>query len=188
MTIIANTSYSDTFEEFELRELNVSDAPAFYALVEKNRKRLEDFFAGTVAKTKTPEDTVDFIREALVKKENNAYFPFIVVDKIKNTPIGFIDVKNIDWNIPKAELGCYIDADYTGKSISHKALMKLIRHLFNEKGFNKLFLRTHAGNTAARALAEKCGFIIEGTLRSDYKTTKGELVDLLYYGLLKREK
>ncbi|MFT5779805.1 MAG: ribosomal-protein-serine acetyltransferase [Crocinitomicaceae bacterium] len=38
---------------------------------------------------------------------------------------------------------------------------------------------------AAKKLAESCGFEIEGTIRKDYKTTSGELIDLIYYGLLK---
>ena len=34
-------------------------------------------------------------------------------------------------------------------------------------------------------LLEKCGFEKEGLIRRDYKTTSGELVDLIYYGKLK---
>ena len=55
---------------------------------------------------------------------------------------------------------------------------------FTALGFNKLFLRTHPGNASARKLAENCGFEIEGIIRKDYKTSKGELVDLVYYGKL----
>jgi ribosomal-protein-alanine N-acetyltransferase len=36
-------------------------------------------------------------------------------------------------------------------------------------------------------VAEKNGFILEGIIRSDYKTTSGVVVDLMYYGLLKSE-
>jgi len=38
--------------------------------------------------------------------------------------------------------------------------------------------------TRAKKLAESCGFQVEGIIRRDYKTTTGELVDLLYYGKL----
>lgn len=37
---------------------------------------------------------------------------------------------------------------------------------------------------SARALAEHCDFEVEAIIRSDYKTTKGELIDLVFYGLL----
>jgi ribosomal-protein-serine acetyltransferase len=51
--------------------------------------------------------------------------------------------------------------------------------------FCKTFLGTHQNNIAAQRVAEKCGFEKEGVIRKDYKTTKGELVDLIYYGRVK---
>jgi RimJ/RimL family protein N-acetyltransferase len=51
----------------------------------------------------------------------------------------------------------------------------------------KLFLRTHEKNIASRRVAEKNGFVMEGIIRNDYKTTSGVVVDLMYYGLLKSE-
>lgn len=82
-------------------------------------------------------------------------------------------------------MGCYIDEGYAGKGITQKAFSIFCEHCFGEYQFEKLFLRTHSSNTAARAIAEKCGFEIEGTIRKDYKTTSGELIDLVYYGRLK---
>ena len=64
------------------------------------------------------------------------------------------------------------------------AYFQLMDHYFRELQFNKLFLRTHPTNTACRMLAERCGFEQEGLIRKDYKTTHGELVDLIYYGKL----
>lgn len=175
------------FENFRLRKIRDTDAEKYFRLIEGNRSRLEDFFAGTVAKTRTFADTRGFILDIVEKAANKTYFPFVVIDNESGNFIGFVDVKNIDWNLPKAELGCFIDAAYAGRGISQKALNAVIDHLFNDLGFNKLFLRTHVLNTSARMLAEKCGFEVEGVIRSDYKTTKGQIVDLMYYGRLGNE-
>ena len=99
--------------------------------------------------------------------------------------VGFIDIKNIDWNIPKAELGCYIDKDYAGKGITTKAFSLVVDHCFDHFGFIKFFLRTHESNLFAQKLADRSGFQVEGKIRKDYKTTKGEVVDLIYYGRIK---
>jgi RimJ/RimL family protein N-acetyltransferase len=64
-------------------------------------------------------------------------------------------------------------------------LQLFLEYCFKTLNFNKVFLRTHISNIEAKALAEKCGFILEGKIRSDYKTSSGEIVDLLYYGKLK---
>jgi RimJ/RimL family protein N-acetyltransferase len=170
------------FDDYTIRPLEQDDAHSFFSLIERNRTRLEDFFAGTVARTKTPEATSEFLAEAVAKRAAETYFPFIIVHEDRIA--GFIDVKNIDWTIPKAELGCFIDLDYEGKGVSYKSLALVIGHLLTTHRFRKLLIRTHPTNLPARALAEKCSFEKEGVIRRDYKTTKGELVDLVYYGML----
>jgi ribosomal-protein-serine acetyltransferase len=172
------------FENYSIRLLEVSDLDAYFDLIERNRKRLEDFFTGTVARTKTFEDTSVFLGELIARKEQKTYYPFIVIDNTTNEIAGFLDLKNIDWGIPKSEIGCYTDEKYAGTGITSKAFSVFVDHCFATYGFKKLFLRTHPKNTAAQKLAEKCGFEIEGTIRRDYKTTSGEIIDLLYYGRL----
>ena len=174
--------HSINFDWFSICPLSEQDLDKYFDLVERNRSRLEDFFTGTVSKTKTREETAIFVKEITGKAAARTYFPFLLYDKKENTLAGFLDIKNIDWNIPKAELGFYMDKSYAGKGLGTKALKVFIDFCFDQYGFQKLFLRTHPANIAARAIAEKCGFEVEGTIRKDYKTTAGILVDLIYYG------
>jgi len=120
------------------------------------------------------------------KATKKNYFPFVVVDNLSGKIISSIQVKSVDWNIPKAELGYYIDSDYEGKGIVTKATGHIIDYCFKELKMAKLYIRTHEINVPSRLVAEKNGFILEGVIRKDYKTTKGELVDLMYYGLIKK--
>lgn len=172
------------FDNFSIRLLTGEDTQEFFVLIDQNRPALEAFFAGTVARTRTPEDTKAYVTEIVKKAEQKIYLPFLIINAHNNSLIGFIDVKNIDWNIPKGELGCFIDKEYEGKGITTKALKIFTDFCFTNYGFKKLFLRTHQSNYSARKVAESCGFEIEGTIRRDYKTTEGELVDLIYYGKL----
>lgn len=172
------------FEHFTIRLVQEDDAEMLYKLFSSNRPRLEDFFAGTVSQTKTYEDTKNYLASVLIRIAADSYYPYLVIDKKTNTIAGFVDVKNIDHNIPKAELGCFIDDGYANRNISFRALSAVCEYFLNDRKFLKLFLRTHPSNTAARKLAEKLGFQIEGTIRRDYKTTSGEVVDLIYYGKL----
>jgi RimJ/RimL family protein N-acetyltransferase len=173
------------FDHYIIRLLELSDFEKYFSLVENNRKRLEDFFTGTVSRTKTFEDTEQFLKELIQKREDKLYYPFIIENIENGAFVGFIDIKNIDWNIPKGELGCYTDEHYAGKGLTSKAFALFVEYCFNHYGFNKLFLRTHESNFAAQKLAERAGFQIEGKIRRDYKTTKGEVVDLIYYGKIK---
>jgi RimJ/RimL family protein N-acetyltransferase len=170
------------FDHYTIKLLTTGDLHPYFSMIEHNRPRLEDYFAGTVSKTLTLEDTAKFLEENVQKAADRTYFPFIIIDNTDDTFIGYIDLKRISWNIPKAELGCFFDERYAGKGIATKALQLATDYFFNEFGIKKLFLRTHPGNTAARRIAEKCGFEIEGLIRCDHITTAGEIVDLLYYG------
>ncbi len=172
------------FDNYTLRILREDDLEGYFHLIDQNRPRLEDFFAGTVAMTKTLEDTEKHIADAISKYEKRNYFPFVITDDASGKIIGSIQVKSLDWAIPKAELGYYIDAEYSGKGIITKSTALVIAFCFHELKINKLFIRTYEGNVASRRVAEKNGFVLEGFLRCDYKTTSGTLVDLMYFGLL----
>lgn len=173
------------FDHYTIRLLQPADLEKYFLLIENNRKRLEDFFTGTVSRTKTFEETKIFLKEIVQKRYSKSYYPYIIENNENGDFVGFIDIKNIDWNIPKAELGFYTDEQYAGKGISSKAFSLFVEYCFDHYGFDKLFLRTHESNFAAQKLAEKAGFQIEGKIRKDYKTTKGEVVDLIYYGKIK---
>ena len=175
------------FSHYTIRPLTTDDLEPYFAMVERNRKRLEDFFTGTVSRTQTLDDTRAFLADITERAKARTYLPYLIVDESTGRFAGFLDLKNIDWSTPKSEMGCWMDAGYSGKGIATQAFRLFCNYCFETYGFEKLFLRTHESNTAARQLAESSGFRQEGILRADYKTTSGQLVDLIYYGRLKEE-
>ncbi|WP_103068189.1 GNAT family N-acetyltransferase [Aquimarina sediminis] len=162
--------------------LDVKRSEAFFQLIDRNRNRLEDFFAGTVCYTKTLEDTISYCLEVDKKIKNKSYFPYVIIEKDTQKFVGFIDVKNIDWSIPKAELGAFIDSQYEGQGIITNTISQLIDDIVNEHEFKKLLCRISSRNKRSINVALNSGFKLEGTIRCDYKTTRGEIVDLNYYG------
>src|ERR1043165_5824363 len=172
------------FDHYTIRLLTEDDLHAYYSLIDRNRQRLQDFFAGTVAATGTLETTHTHVKDVIAKCEDRTHFPFVVTDNANDALIASIQIKSLDWRIPKAELGYYVDADHEGKGIVTKAVSKIITYGFEELGLFKMFIRTHEHNISSRKVAEKNGLIYEGTIRADYKTTGGDIVDIMYYGML----
>ncbi|HRH38587.1 MAG TPA: GNAT family N-acetyltransferase [Flavobacteriales bacterium] len=170
------------FPPYRLRPISANDGPALFALIDRNRARLEDFFAGTVAVTRTLADTEQHVKNMLARAEARTYYAFVLVHESSDELVGFVDIKNIDWNIPKAELGAFLDSHYEGQGIASKALEAITRHCFDTLALDKLLIRTHEGNTGARKVIERNGYQLEGTVRKDYRTTAGVVVDLMYYG------
>lgn len=174
------------FDNYTITLLSATDINSYFELIENNRKRLEEYFSSTIALTKNIEDTTTHITRIIKKVKTKEYFPFIIKDPLTQKIIAYIDIKNIDWSIPKAEIGYFIDEKYEGKGISTKMLSNIIDYSFNILKINKLLLRIYKNNIGSRKIAEKNGFEIEGTIRKDYKTTNGVLLDLLYYGLINK--
>lgn len=170
------------FDHFHITILKPEETKPFFNLIDVNRASLEDFFAGTVSKTKTFQDTLNYCSEIQNRIVERSYFPYLISDTFNDRFVGLVDVKNIDWKVPKAELGYFIDSQYSGQGITSKALGLVIDHLIETYQFKKLLCRIGSQNTASRKVAENNGFTLEGTIRKDYRTTKGDIIDLDYFG------
>lgn len=87
-------------------------------------------------------------------------------------PVGLIGLLSIDGRNQRAEY--YIsmgEAAYKGKGIAKEASWLLLKYGFEELGLNRIYLYTEVGNTAARRLFERVGFIKEGVLRQDVRSS-----------------
>ena len=171
-----------SFKNYIVRDFDTTESAAFFKLVNDNRQRLEDFFPGTIAETKTPENTRNYCKRMQEWKDGKEYFPFVIIDLEDNSFVGYIDVKRIDWKIPKAEMGYFIDSRYEGKGIISKALSFVLQHLADQYNFKKILCRIGTRNEGSSKVVLKNGFELEGTIRADFKTSGGEIIDLNYYG------
>jgi RimJ/RimL family protein N-acetyltransferase len=124
------------FDNYAIRQLTEEDTLNYFKLIENNRPRLEDFFAGAVSRTKTIEDTRQFVIEKISAK---THLPFVIVDKSCDKIIGYIDIKSIEWYIPKGELGCFVDKEYANLGISTKAVAQITDYCFKVLKFHKCF-------------------------------------------------
>ncbi len=81
------------------------------------------------------------------------------------------------------ELGYWIDADHEGRGAVSRAVAALLDEVFEDRAVRRAEIRTGAENTRSRALAERLGFVHEGTLRAAMPV--GEVrQDVAVYGLL----
>jgi|TARA_E500000318_G_scaffold111365_1_gene129706 ribosomal-protein-serine acetyltransferase len=103
------------FDNYRIRLLEIED---YFQLVKNNRKRLEDFFAGTISKTSTYKEAKNFVESMVNYSRENSYSPFLIIDSSNQRIIGFVGLYNIDWSIPKSEMVFFIDKKYAGKGIA----------------------------------------------------------------------
>lgn len=73
-----------------------------------------------------------------------------------------------------------------GKGYATEALQLFCSYLFELKPIQRLQLCTVKENAGARRIAEKCGFVFEGTMRRAY-FARGKYHDLHFLSLLREE-
>src|SRR4030095_10326862 len=61
------------FDTFSIRLLTLEDSNEFFKLIDQNRPRLEAFFTGTIARTRTLEDANAYVIEITQKAKARTY-------------------------------------------------------------------------------------------------------------------
>jgi RimJ/RimL family protein N-acetyltransferase len=62
------------------------------------------------------------------------------------------------------------DSRFAGRGYTSEAVQLLVDHLFAAKKRHRIQLVIVPGNAASRRIAEKCGFVLEGTARAPSST------------------
>jgi RimJ/RimL family protein N-acetyltransferase len=166
-----------------LRSYQEGDGAIVYRLVASNKSRLIDHFPKTVAQLTDEKRGELFVRNKIAEWHAQKGYFFGMWDVHGQHYIGQISAKNIDWEIPRAELSYYISQEYEGKGIVKEALLLIIRFCFDNLHTQKLCIRTTPANYRSGKLAENCGFRKEGIIRNDFMKYDKTLSDVVYYGI-----
>jgi ribosomal-protein-serine acetyltransferase len=87
----------------------------------------------------------------------------------------------------RAELGYWIDAAHQGRGIVTRAVRALEALLFDAENIERIELRMAAENHRSRAVADRLGYVLEGTLRRALPL-QGRRHDVVVYGKLRTER
>jgi RimJ/RimL family protein N-acetyltransferase len=91
---------------------------------------------------------------------------FAVSEFLTQRLVGGVRLHHVDWDTRCVEVG-YLTASWArGEGYASEAVLAVAQWLFHDQGFERLELRTAAGNTAAQQVAQKIGCISEGVLRN----------------------
>jgi len=99
--------------------------------------------------------------------------------------IGYLQVKNIAWEIPAAELGYFIGSRWQRQGYASESLRALVRIVMQRLGFERIVLRILPTNRESLGLARKLGFHDEGLHRKAYRCGQGELHDVRVLSIVK---
>ena len=97
-------------ERLTLRRYSSADAPGILELVDKNRDHLIQNFSQMAKGLSRGEDVRSFIEDKAEQWNTRRTYCYGIWHKRWKQQIGQLQVKNIMWDVPSAELSYFIDS------------------------------------------------------------------------------
>ena len=144
-------------------KLNKDMAEDIFRVVDKCRDVFLPWL-GWVASTVSVDDTWAFLEKSDKEWTDKEGFVYAVYHQEKF--IGLISVLNVAWKHDRAEIGYWLDTDYTGRGFVSQAISLIEKELFG-KGFNRLVIHTDVMNEKSANVARRKGYTHEGILRQE---------------------
>jgi len=120
-------------------------------------------------------------------KERTGAF-FAIIEVASGEPVGSIAIHVIDTVFGNVEVGYWTAAQARGRGLTTRAVRLISRWAIDEVGAARVQLRADAHNVASLRVAEKAGFLREGTLRSAaFNQRQNRRIDYAVYSLLPGE-
>ena len=162
-----------------LRPLRLEDAEAVFILVEANRQRLGEWLPW-VPSVLTAADEAAFIRGTRDQMAAGSGLSCVIVadGAIAGTMGGSIDAAN-----HSPEIGYWVAESFGGRGLVTRSARALTTFLVNELSMHRVAIRAATDNAPSRAVAERLGFVHEGTQRHA-EILNGEFFDLEVYSML----
>jgi ribosomal-protein-serine acetyltransferase len=167
----------------ELRCYSNIDAPKLQALVERNRDQLIQNFSSMVQNIVKESKATSFVNKAVEQWRSKSTFHYGIWHKPSKELIGQLKLKNVNWEVPAAELSYFIAGTSQRKGFATEAISAVLRVAFEKMNFRRVFLRIIPTNGGSLQLAEKLHFKHEGLHRNAFRCGFGELHDVHYYSL-----
>ncbi len=168
-------------ERLLIRSPHLDDAPLIFEAASESMAELLPWMAwahGSIpAQGYTFDDAKEFARSSYANWIRREELPLRVFLKNSGTFIAGTGCHQIDWEIPKFEIGYWLRTSYTGQGYVTEAVNGITQFLRDHLDARRIEIRCDTLNVKSRAVAERAGYMLESHQRSAYRTTSGELRD-----------
>ncbi len=99
--------------------------------------------------------------------------------------LGGTGLHRMDWAVRRFEIGYWLRSSAQGNGYVSEAVLALTHLAFERLQARRVEIRMDDSNTRSRAVAERCGFELEGILRCDSLSPAGEPRNSCVYARLR---
>jgi RimJ/RimL family protein N-acetyltransferase len=169
-----------------LRAFRVSDAPQLHeALTESiGELRAHLWFLPWVAEEQSLQSAEVRCRRAQASFLLRTDLPYLAFNRESGRLVGSAGLHRTDWALPKTEVGYWIRSSEVGRGFASEAVNALTQWAFASLLAKRVELVTDELNAGSRSVAARCGFSLEGILRSTMQSPDGKLRNSCVYAKL----
>lgn len=153
-------------ERLMIRKPLPGDGKAVYQALQASLNDLK-LWIPWAHKEQSEEDVEGSIRNAHAKFLTREDLRLHIFNKETGEFIGSSGLHRINWDVPKFEIGYWIDSRFSGHGYITEATEAITEFAFNELKARRVEIRCDNKNTKSRAIPEKLGYCLEGILKND---------------------
>ncbi len=128
------------------------------------------------------------VREGRLRYLSREDLWMVLLLKGTNTIVGGSGLHSINWAVPCFEIGYWVRTAYEGQGYVTEAVNGISRLAFETLSAQRVEIRCDALNERSAAVAQRAGYPLEATLRSEERHhLTGELRDTLIFAKLRPE-
>nr|WP_246596165.1 GNAT family N-acetyltransferase [Bacillus alkalicola] len=159
-------------ERLIIRMPRPGDGKVVYEAMIASMKELKPWMP-FAQKEQTEEEVEQNIREAHAKFLTREDLRLLVFHKETGDYIASSGLHRIDWDVPKFEIGYWIDTRQSGKGYITEAAGRIAEFAFEELKARRVEICCDEKNIKSRAVAERLGFTLDVILEHDDVSVDG---------------
>lgn len=162
-------------ERLYIRPILPGDGIMVHEAITRSREELKQWLP-FAQKQQTAEQTEENIIRAYAAFLLREDIRLHIFRKEDEAFIGATGLHRINWEIPKFEIGYWIDTKYSGNGYITEAVEALTQFAINDLCAKRVEIRCDSDNINSRRIPERLGFTLEGILRQDSLSADGSTV------------
>lgn len=168
-------------ERLRLMPPSMENQPLMLEAVRESEKDL-GVYLPWVPYALTEAESIEQTKQAISNFVNfEGELRYSLIEKNSGRFVGAIGLIIRDKTVPFFEIGYWLRSSCVGFGFVAEAIQVLEEYAFVELKANRVEIKAAESNVKSRAVAERCGYTLEGVLHNDRRLPSGELSNTMVY-------
>jgi RimJ/RimL family protein N-acetyltransferase len=128
-------------------------------------------------------DAEDWCRRHAAKFILGEDASYLIFHRGTSRHMGNVSSFSKDWHVPKFEIGYWLSTGEVGRGYMTEAVIAVTKMTLGAIGARRIEIHTDARNDRSRRVAERAGYVLEGTLKNLCRDNSGQLNDECLYAV-----